>query len=173
MVKQIRKKSFKLSCNDHCSINVFRKLIYSLFARNYLRRGGNPNVAKNSDTVKRVKEGYSLVHALVAIKNTAALQSVLLAGAKPNVFPLTDDPKDIVTPLVLAAQLGYLNGVRLLIEQAGVDITNSYGPSGENALHAAVQSNSKSVVAYLLKASQSILLRKLDTAGKFSYPSSL
>ncbi|CEJ05025.1 hypothetical protein RMCBS344292_18973 [Rhizopus microsporus] len=132
---------------------------------NYLRRGGNPNVAKNSDTVKRVKEGYSLVHALVAIKNTVALQSVLLAGAKPNVFPLTDDPKDKVTPLVLAAQLGYLNGVRLLIEQAGVDITNSYGPSGENALHAAVQSNSKSVVAYLLKASQNILLRKLDTAG--------
>ncbi|RCH83113.1 hypothetical protein CU097_004319 [Rhizopus azygosporus] len=132
---------------------------------NYLRRGGNPNVAKNSDTAKKVKEGYSLVHALIAIKNTAALQSVLLAGAKPNVFPLTDDPKDKVTPLVLAAQLGYLNGVRLLIEQAGVDITNSYGPSGENALHAAVQSNSKSVVAYLLKASQNILLRKLDTAG--------
>lgn len=137
--------------------------------RNYLRRGGNPNVAKNSDTAKKVKEGYSLVHALVAIKNTAALQSVLLAGAKPNVFPLTDDPKDKVTPLVLAAQLGYLNGVRLLIEQAGVDITNSYGPSGENALHAAVQSNSKSVVVYLLKASQNILLRKLDTTGKFSH----
>ncbi|KAG1637594.1 hypothetical protein G6F44_009241 [Rhizopus delemar] len=132
---------------------------------NYLRRGGNPNVAKISETVNNVKEGYSLVHALIAIKNTASLERVLQAGANPNVFPLTEKVGDMIMPLVLAAKFGYMNGVRLLIEQAGADLLHSKGPLGENALHAAVESNSEEIIDYLLKKSQNALFYKTDSVG--------
>lgn len=131
-----------------------------------MRRGGNPNVAKNSDTVKSVKEGYGLIHALIAIKNTAALQKVIDAGAKTNVYPLTSKRQDKITPIVLAAKLGYMNGIRLLVERGGADLLKARGPYGENALHAAVQSDSDEMVGYLLRLCKNKLLEIPDNNGK-------
>ncbi|KAI8876736.1 ankyrin [Backusella circina FSU 941] len=131
----------------------------------FLQRGGNPNVAKNSETVKNVKEGYGLIHAVVAVKNTAALQKILDAGAKPNVLPLTNVLEDRIHPLVLAAKLSYMSGVKMLIERGGAHVLESRGPLGESVLHAAVQSDSDEMVAYLLRISQRKLLEITDNAG--------
>lgn len=131
-----------------------------------MRQGGNPNIAKSSSTVKSVKEGYGLIHALIAIKNTAALQKVIDAGAKTNVCPLTSKRENRITPLVLAAKLGYMNGVRLLLERGNAELMNARGPYGENALHAAVQSESDELVGYLLRLCKNKLLEKVDNNGK-------
>lgn len=140
--------------------------ILTLSLSNYIRRGGNPNVAKNSDSVKSVKEGYGLIHALVAVKNTSALQRVIDAGAKTSVYPLTSKKEDRITPIVMAAKLGYMNGVRLLIEHGDASILNDRGPYGENALHAAVQSGSDEMAGYILRLSQNALLDMEDDNGK-------
>ncbi|KAI9469740.1 MAG: ankyrin repeat-containing domain protein [Benjaminiella poitrasii] len=133
---------------------------------NYLRRGGNPNVAKNSETVRNVKEGYGLIHALIAIKNTSALQKVIAAGANTSAIPLTTKKEDRITPLVLAAKLGYMNGVRLLIEKSGSKLwMHDRGPYGENALHAAVQGGSDEIAGYLLRISDNFLLDQTDING--------
>ncbi|KAL9539405.1 hypothetical protein MBANPS3_010275 [Mucor bainieri] len=132
---------------------------------NYLRRGGNPNAAKNSESVKSVKEGYGLIHALVAVKNTSALQRVIDAGAKTSVYPLTSKKEDRITPIVLAAKLGYMNGVRLLVEHGDASVLNDRGPYGENALHAAVQSGSDEMAGYILRLSQNALLSMEDDNG--------
>ncbi|KAI8976080.1 ankyrin repeat-containing domain protein [Pilobolus umbonatus] len=131
---------------------------------NYLKRGGTPNVAKNSKSYKSVKEGYSLLHAVIAVKNTSALLQLIDAGVKTNVYPLSPKVENRISPLVLAAKLGYVNGVRLLIEKGGADVTKSRGPQGEMVLHAAVQSNSEILVKYLLKKSK-LLLDTVDNNG--------
>ncbi|KAI8145061.1 ankyrin repeat-containing domain protein [Fennellomyces sp. T-0311] len=131
---------------------------------NYLRRGGQPNVAKNSSSLKSVKEGYGLIHALIAVKNSSALTQVIEAGANPNATSLSQDQVDCITPLVLAAQLGYLNGVRLLLERARADIFQR-GPDQITALHAAIQKGADDVVVYLLRASKYALLDIVDIQG--------
>lgn len=141
-------------------------LVISPKISNYLRRGGNPNVAKISDTVKNVKEGYGLIHAIIAIKNTAALHKILNAGVNINACPLTSKREDQIPPLILAAKLGYMNGMKLLLEQGGVPLLlESRGPYGETALHAAVQSGSDEMVGYVLRVSQNTLLEKADNNG--------
>lgn len=138
----------------------------TVITSNYIRRGGNPNVAKNSDTVKNVKEGYGLIHAIIAVKNTSALQRLLNAGANINVCPLTSKREDTITPLILAAKIGYMNGVKLLIEHGGQSLLlDSRGPYGETALHAAVQSGSDELAGYLLRLSRNVLLEKTDNNG--------
>ncbi|KAG1055242.1 hypothetical protein G6F43_002783 [Rhizopus delemar] len=159
----------KFACNDGFWNTIAQgksnKPEIDKLVSNYLRRGGDPNVAKSSDTVNNVKEGYSLVHALVATRNTASLRRVLQAGAKPNVFPLTDNAEDQITPLVLAAKFGHLNSIRALVEKSDGDLLNSIGPSGESVLHAAVRSNAKDIVDYVLKRTHNKLLEKTDRAG--------
>lgn len=138
-----------------------------IFNSNYIRRGGNPNVAMNSDTVNNVKEGYGLIHALIVVKNTSALRKVLDAGAKTNVYPLTSKQEDRVTPTILAAKSGYTNGIRLLIQLGGIDILSERGPYGENVLHAAVQSGSDETAGYILRLTQNALLNKPDNNGVY------
>lgn len=88
------------------------------------------------------------------------------AGAHINIHPLASKVQDKLTPIILAAKLGYMNGVKLLIEKGGIILLNqSRGPYGENALHAAVQSGSEDMVNYLLGLSQNTLLEKADNNG--------
>ncbi|KAI8375473.1 ankyrin repeat-containing domain protein [Blakeslea trispora] len=132
---------------------------------NYLRRGGKPDVAKNSETVKDVKEGYSLIHALVAVKNTAALQKIIEAGAKTNIYPLTYNKEDWFTPLMLAVKSGYVNGADLILKAGETSLFEDRGPSGETALHVAIQSGSEEMILYVLKITQYALLEKADLKG--------
>lgn len=131
---------------------------------NYLRRGGQPNVAKNSASLKSVKEGYGLLHALVAVKNSQAMSRVIEAGANPNAVALGPEEENKTTPLVLAAQLGYPRGVRLLYERANADLFQR-GPRHMTALHAAVSNDSLDIVVYLLRASRLTLLDCVDVDG--------
>lgn len=131
---------------------------------NYLRRGGQPNVAKNSASLKSVKEGYGLLHALVAVKNSQAMSRVIEAGANPNAVALGPEEENKTTPLVLAAQLGYMRGVRLLYERANADLFQR-GPRHMTALHAAVSNDSLDIVVYLLRASRLTLLDCVDVDG--------
>lgn len=117
--------------------------------------------------MKDVKEGYGLIHAIIAVKNTSALQRLLDAGAHLHVYPLAYKVQDKLTPLLLAAKCGYINGVKLLIEKGGHRLLNqSQGPYGENVLHAAVQSGSSEMVRYILELTQTLLLEKADNNGK-------
>ncbi|KAI9277001.1 ankyrin repeat-containing domain protein, partial [Phascolomyces articulosus] len=132
---------------------------------NYLRRGGQPNVAKNSATIKSVKEGYGLIHALISVKNGSALARVVEAGANPNVVTLSSEPSDRTTPLVLAAQLNYLTGIRLLLERARADIFQR-GPGQVTALHMALEHGADDdLVIYLVRASKNALLDIVDVEG--------
>ncbi|KAG2201777.1 hypothetical protein INT47_002037 [Mucor saturninus] len=169
-VKEVENPVLKYACGDGFWNTIARgktnKAEVDTLISNYIRRGGNPNIAKNSDTVKDVKEGYGLIHAIIAVKNTAALQRVLDAGAHINVYPLASKVQDKLTPILLATKLGYLNGVKLLIEKGGIALLNQCkGPYGENALHAAVQSGSDDMVSYVLGLSQTLLLEKADNNG--------
>lgn len=101
---------------------------------------------------------------MIAVKNTSALHRVLNAGANLEVYPLTINVQDKLTPLLLAAKLGYMNGVKLLIERGGIELLNQTGPYGETCLHAAVQSGSEQVVQYILELNQS-LLKETDKNG--------
>ncbi|KAI8639241.1 ankyrin repeat-containing domain protein [Parasitella parasitica] len=141
----------------------------SLFSlgRNFVRRGGNPNLAKNSETVENVKEGYSLLHALIAIQNKEAIKMVIDLGANTNVYPITAKKEDKISPLALAAKTGYMNGVRLLLERGSANLHESRGPYGENVLHAAVQSGSDEMVGYILRASGNALLGMRDDNGTY------
>ncbi|KAI7849347.1 hypothetical protein BDC45DRAFT_540233 [Circinella umbellata] len=131
---------------------------------NYLRRGGQPNVAKNSSSLKSVKEGYGLIHALIAVKNASALSRIIEAGANPNVIALAPEEMNRTTPLVLAGQLGYLTGIRLLLERARADIFQR-GPRQMTALHAALEKGDDEVAIYLIRASKYALLDIVDVEG--------
>lgn len=143
----------------------FVKLMTRTNDRNYLRRGGQPNVAKNSPSLKSVKEGYGLLHALIAIMNSRAIARVIEAGANPNTVTLSSGDEDRVTPLVLAASLGYMTGVQLLVERAQADLYQR-GPCQETALHAAIKADAADVVLYLLQVSNNALLDIVDVSGK-------
>lgn len=125
-------------------------------------------MANNSGTIKLVKEGYGLIHALLVVRNTTALRRILVAGANPNVIPLVTDEKDKICPLVLAASLGYMNGVRLLVECARVNVLISKGPKQKNALLAAIEVDAFDVVMYLLRVCRK-LLDQVDDAGKILF----
>ncbi|KAG1442029.1 hypothetical protein G6F56_011231 [Rhizopus delemar] len=99
------------------------------------------------------------------VQNLIKLSKKDTAGAKPNIYPLSDKLEEKITPLVLAAKVRHLNSIRALVEKSDADILNAKGPLGENVLHAAVENNSGEIVEYILKVSQNALLEKTDNKG--------
>ncbi|KAI9493088.1 hypothetical protein BDB00DRAFT_788148 [Zychaea mexicana] len=168
-LKNTRTMPLTFACGDGFWDTIARgknnKVEVDSLISNYLRRGGQPNVAKNSSTLKSVKEGYGLIHALIAVKNSSALSRVVEAGANPNVIALSPEESDRTTPLVLASQLGYLTGIRLLLERARADIFQR-GPNQITALHAAIEKGADDIVMYLLRASKYALLDIVDVEVK-------
>ncbi|KAI9307349.1 ankyrin repeat-containing domain protein [Cunninghamella echinulata] len=132
---------------------------------NYIKRGGKTNVANHTSTNKLVKEGYGLIHALIAIKNTSALKRVIVAGVNTHALPLGNSDQGKMPPLVLAAKLNYMNGIRLLVEYASTNILESQGPNQENALHAAAEMDALEIVDYLLHLCPNGLIDQVDTNG--------
>ncbi|CAO3659017.1 unnamed protein product [Rhizopus stolonifer] len=130
----------------------------------YLQLGGDPNVANILNTIKYVKRGYSLVHALIIAREIDGLRLLLQAGADPNLLPFTKNIKDKVAPLVLAVKGSQMDSVRLLVKY-GAHLFNSKGSLGENPLHAAVQCDSEEIASYLLQKSQNNLLGISDSFG--------
>jgi ankyrin repeat protein len=89
--------------------------------------------------------GETALHIVVQRRDTTWLGYLLQKGANPN---LAD--KKGTTPLMLATQLGYVEGIDTLVrKKAQVDQTNR---SGETALILAVQLRNTDAVRTLLKA---------------------
>lgn len=89
--------------------------------------------------------GQSALHIVVERRDSTWLSYLLQKGANPN---LAD--KKGLTPLMLATQLGYLDGIDWLVrKKAQVDQANR---SGETALILAVQLRNAEAVRALLKA---------------------
>lgn len=89
--------------------------------------------------------GETALHIVIQRRDSTWLGYLLQKGAKPN---LAD--KKGTTPLMLATQLGYVDGIDWLVrKKAVVDQTNR---SGETALILAVQLRNPEAVRALLKA---------------------
>lgn len=89
--------------------------------------------------------GETALHIVVERRDATWLSYLLQKGANPN---LAD--KKGTTPLMLATQLGFIDGIdRLVKYKAQVDMTNR---SGETALILAVQLRNAESVRILLKA---------------------
>ena len=89
--------------------------------------------------------GETALHIVIQRRDSTWLGYLLQKGANPN---LAD--KKGMTPLMLATQLGYVEGIETLVrKKAMVDQTNR---SGETALILAVQLRNSEAVRALLKA---------------------
>lgn len=94
---------------------------------------------------KRDGTGETALHIVVARRDETWLSYLLQKGANPNLA----DRKG-VTPLMLATQLGFIEGAaRLIKNKASVDGTNR---SGETPLIRAVQLRNPEMVRLLLKS---------------------
>lgn len=92
--------------------------------------------------------GETALHIVIQRRDSTWLGYLLQKGANPN---LAD--KKGTTPLMLATQLGYVEGIETLVrKKAMVDQTNR---SGETALILAVQLRNSEAVRALLKAGAS------------------
>ncbi|KAI9300482.1 ankyrin repeat-containing domain protein, partial [Cunninghamella echinulata] len=133
---------------------------------NFLRRGGSPNTAKQSSSLNAVKNGYGLVHALIATKAPGALDIVLQQGGNPNAYTLSQVEDDKVTPCYLAASVGWLAGLQKLV-QAGGDLLTARGGGAKykTALHVAAEHCHAAIVEYIVEVTQGRLNFELDTLG--------
>jgi ankyrin repeat protein len=96
----------------------------------------------------RDDSGNGAVHITVSRRDAEWLAFMLSRGADPNIGNRAGD-----TPLILAARVGFLEGVDLLLRRrAQVDRTNRLG---ETALIAAVQQRQMPVIRRLLEAGAS------------------
>ncbi|KAI8884409.1 ankyrin, partial [Backusella circina FSU 941] len=133
---------------------------------NFLKRGGSPNTAKQSSSQKHVKYGYGMIHSLIAIKALSALEILLQQGANPNAMTLSQVEDDKVTPVYLAASMGWLPGLQLLVE-AGADLISSRGGGLKNktVLHVAAEHCHISVVEYIISQTPPKFHLQVDSMG--------
>lgn len=91
-----------------------------------------------------IASGETALHIVVARRDLVWLRFLLQKGANPNIAA-----KNGVTPLVLATNLGFNDGVEALVEGgARVDVTNA---AGETPLIAAVHRRDTALVRLLLE----------------------
>ncbi|CEG64539.1 hypothetical protein RMATCC62417_01491 [Rhizopus microsporus] len=133
---------------------------------NFLRRGGSPNTAKQSPSFKNIKYGYGMLHAMIAIKATSCIDLLLQHGANPNAMTLSDVEEDKMTPVYLAASMGWLPGLQTLIE-AGADLVMARGAGVKNktALHVAAEHCHITVVEYIISMTSPKYHLQVDTTG--------
>ncbi|KAI8069396.1 ankyrin repeat-containing domain protein [Gongronella butleri] len=134
---------------------------------NFLRRGGSPNTAKQSNqSCQLVKYGYGLIHALIVTKAPGSLDLLLQQGANPNAMSLCTIEEEKVSPCYLAAKVGWLAGLQKLV-QAGGDLYTSRGGGLKNktVLHVAAEQCHAAVVEYIIEITQGALNLQLDAQG--------
>jgi uncharacterized protein len=105
-----------------------------------LNQPGNPIV-----NTRDVTTGRTALHIVVERRDLAWVNFLLQRGADPRIGDRAG-----ITPLRLAADIGFVDGARALIARgAGVDQTNA---RGETALHIAVQRRDLPMVRMLIEA---------------------
>ncbi|HWU02807.1 MAG TPA: ankyrin repeat domain-containing protein [Novosphingobium sp.] len=92
-----------------------------------------------------VTSGDTALHIVTARRDGTWISFLLAKGADPNIHNNRGD-----TPLVLAANLGFLEGVQLLV--AGGARVDETGPTGETPLIGAVHRRDIPLLRALLKA---------------------
>ncbi|KAI9315903.1 ankyrin repeat-containing domain protein [Dichotomocladium elegans] len=132
----------------------------------FLRRGGSPNAARQTPSVKSVKLGYGLVHAAVTVKALSTLDLLLQQGANPNAMTLSEAIEDKVSPCYLAARIGWLPGLQRLV-QAGADLIQARGEGTlqKTALHTAAEHCHAAVVEFIVGYTEGALNLELDSQG--------
>ncbi len=104
-----------------------------------------------------VSSGENGLHIVVARRDTAWLRFLLAKGANPNLANKRD-----VTPLQLASNLGWTEGVEILVKAgASVDQPNE---TGETPLISAIHRRDTELVRVLLKAGAN--LDRADNSGR-------
>ncbi|KAI8636899.1 ankyrin repeat-containing domain protein [Parasitella parasitica] len=139
----------------------FKKIV-----SNFMRRGGSPNTAKQSSSYQAVKYGYGMIHAAVVKKEKDALGFLLENGANPNAMTLSQVEDDKVTPVYLAASMGWLPGLEMLLK-AGADLPNARGAGVKNksALQVAAEHCHKATVEYIVSRTQPEYHLQVDSMG--------
>lgn len=133
-----------------------------------MKRGGSPNTAKQSSSQKHVKYGYGLIHTVVAFKAANALSLLLEQGANPNAMTLSQLEEDKVTPGYLAASMGWLHGLEMLVA-AGTDLSLARGAGNKNksCLHVAAENCHITTVEYIVRHTASNFHSQVDSMGKY------
>lgn len=131
---------------------------------NFLRRGGSPNTAKQSSSYKTVKYGYGLIHAVVVLKATSALELLLSHGANPNALTLSQHEDDKVTPGYLAASVGWLQGLEML--NADLSLARGAGNKNKTCLHVASENCHATIVEYIVQRTYPNFHSQVDSMGK-------
>ena len=104
-------------------------------------------INKNSTIVdsRDVSDGRTALHIATQRRDSTWLRYLLTAGANPNIAD-----KKGVTPLMLASQLGYIDGIAILASKgAKIDNTND---AGETPLMLAVHKHDLQMIRILLAA---------------------
>lgn len=114
-----------------------------------------------------MKYGYGMLHTLVAIKAPVSMELLLAHGANPNAMTLSQAEEDKVTPGYLAASMGWLPGLQMLVE-AGADLCQARGGGLKNktALQVAAEQCHASVVEYIVSLTPSKYHAQVDSMGK-------
>lgn len=108
-------------------------------AERLMIEGGSSMVNTQDDST-----GETVLHITVAKRSATWVRYMLQNGADPNI-----DNKKKITPLMLATQLGFADGVEALLNyKAKVDAQNSFG---ETALILAVHQHDTALVRQLVK----------------------
>ncbi|CEP17566.1 hypothetical protein [Parasitella parasitica] len=133
---------------------------------NFLRRGGSPNTAKQSSSFQAVKFGYGMIHTAIVKKEKDALEFLLDNGANPNAMTLSQVEDDKVTPVYLAASMGWLPGLEMLLN-AGADLSNARGAGVKNksALHVAAENCHRATVEYIVLRTEPKYHLQVDNMG--------
>ncbi len=112
------------------------------------------NVLVNS---RDIAKGETALHIVTERRDAVWLRFLLAKGANPNIAD-----KNGTTPLQLAAQLGFVEGVEILAERgADVDVPNS---TGETPLIAAVHRRDSGLVRLLIAEGANI--DRADNSGR-------
>lgn len=107
--------------------------------------------------VRDITTGQTALHLVTERRDVTWINYLTYKGANPNVRDVKG-----VTPLVLAAQLGFVDGVQALVDAgAQVDIPNS---TGETPLIAAVLLRNIPMMRVLLKAGANP--ERADSSGR-------
>ncbi|RUP43381.1 hypothetical protein BC936DRAFT_137262 [Jimgerdemannia flammicorona] len=131
---------------------------------NYLRRGGNPNVAKPTPNEGKILYGYGMLHSCIVNESIKCLTLLLQAGANPNAISLCSVDDDGVSPVYMAIKNGFMDGLQALV-QYKADFAIARGPKQRTALIAAAECGDMRMLRYVIEMTEDVLVNVSDSQG--------
>ncbi|RUS22734.1 hypothetical protein BC937DRAFT_87478 [Endogone sp. FLAS-F59071] len=131
---------------------------------NYLRRGGNPNVAKPTPNDGKILFGYSMLHACIVNESIKCLTLLLQAGANPDAMSICSAEDDRASPVYLAVKNCFMDGLHVLV-QYKADFVVAQGPRQRTVLMAAAESGDIRMLRYVIEMTEGTLINVSDRQG--------